>query len=206
MKRLSILVIGMMSAPALGAEQPCELHVWPAHATNSVSAGVLSNLGPVGLYADMKANRDESLRDQVALIETLGAPQQAQAIVATDLPHLLGLGSVRLVFQSANLDPRSAPKQRARMSGSTAPCYAELIVTMNEYRNSAVFGASLRTELTFKDFRNGKARIVRDSPASPLHHFPARTSKEAQLARQDVSDAFTANLRGFAESVNRSGR
>lgn len=206
MKHLLIASLLGLSAPALAADPPCELHVWPAHANSAVTSGILSNLGVVGAYADYRSNRDATLRDQAALIETLTLPQQAQAIIAVDLPHLLGMGQVRLIFQTANYDPRAAPKQRSRMSESTTPCYAELIVSQNEFRNSAVRGASLKSELTFKDFRSGRLRITTAGTASRLSHFPAHMPDEDAQAKQDISDAFVANLRAFARRVERRVR
>jgi hypothetical protein len=166
-----------------------------------VHAGLLSNLGPAGAYADYRSNRDASLRDQVALIEALDLPHQAQAVMAVDMPHLLGLGAVRLVFETSNLDLRTAPKQHARLSASTAPCYTELVISLNQYRRSAVRGASLKTELTFKDFRNGKLQIRRASQASAVHHFPASKPEQDAQAKQDVRDAFAENLRAFARGI-----
>ena len=201
----STLLLGL-SAPAFAADPTCEFHVWPAHATGAVTARALSNFGPVGAYLDYRSNRDATLHDQVTLIETLTPPQQAQAMIAVNLPHLLGMGQVRLIFESGSFDPRAAPRQRNRMTDSTAPCYAELIVSRNEYRNSAVRGASLKSEMTFKDFRRGAARIKSASEASGLSHFPARTADKESLAKQDVSDAFAANLRAFARRVARQPR
>lgn len=206
MLRLSSLVLVMMSSPALAQDIPCELHVWPARATNSVTAGVLSNFGPIGAYADLESNRDATLHDQLALIETLTPPIQAQTMVSVDLPQLLGLGQVRLIFQGGNFEPRSVPKQRSRMSQSTAPCYAELIVSLNEFRKSAVRGRSLKTQLTFKDFRGGRVRIVTANEASAVRNFPAQTPEQAAQARQGISDAFAMNVRAFARRVTRGSR
>ena len=206
MKRLLLPIAMLVASPAFAAQVPCELHVWPAQATGAVTAGVLSNFGLIGAYADHENNRDATLHDQVTLIQTLTLAQQAQAVVETDLPHLLGMGQVRLIFQTEPIDPRTAPRQGSRLSESAAPCYAELIVSLNEYRDSAVRGDSLKTTLTFKDFRAGAARITSGSEASALHHFPARKPEQEQLAKQDVSDAFAANLRAFARKVARRKR
>jgi len=206
MKPLLIL-LGLLSAsPARAAEPACEFHVWPSNSTGAVTAGVLSNFGPLGAYADLQSNRDATMHDQVTLIETLTVPRQAQAVMTADLPQLLGLGQVRLIFQRENFDPRTATRQTIRMTNSTAPCYAELIVSLNEYRNSAVRGASLKTELTFKDFRNGRPRITTASQAAALRHFPARTPEQKALAELDISDAFAANLRTFAKRVAKRRR
>lgn len=198
MKHL-LFALALPAAPAAAVEQACELRVWPAQASNAVTAGVLSNFGLLGAYADMEANRDQTLHNQAALIEALGLPQQAQAMVAMDLPRLLGMGGTRLVFETKPIESRGAPKRAERMSASTASCYAEFIVSVNEYRKSAVLGSSLKTTVTFKDYRGRKLKAATASEASPLPRFPASGPEDEPRARQAANDAFAANLRALAK-------
>jgi hypothetical protein len=181
----------------------CELHIWPARASAATTAGALSNFGPIGAYADHDANRDSNLRGQVALIEALTPSLQAQAIAAADLPKLLGLNGATLHFQSANLDPRRAPKSRERLSASTAACYVELVISVNHIRNSAVRGSSLLTSFAFRDFRSGRARIVSGDESSTVKHFPPRTREDQAEAAKGLAEAFATNVRGFAGKTGR---
>lgn len=204
---MSPLFMGIaLALPAMGSTVPsqdCELHVWPAQATGAVTAGVLSNFGMIGAYADMQANRDLTMRNQAALIESLGMTEQAQAVIAVDLPHLLGMTNTKVVFQTKPIDRKAAPKQLHRMSASTASCYAELVVSLNEYRRSAVRGSSLKTTVTFKDYRRGKLENVTLSEASPLPNFPASTVDEEPSARQAAATAFAANMQSLARRLKK---
>jgi hypothetical protein len=109
---LSLAVLAGNSDPAVSPV--CELHVWPAAATDTSSGGWLSNLGVAGALADYEHSKDDNLRDQLALIEGLSRPQQARLIADLRLPERLGMAGARVVFESAPLEPRSAAKSRTR--------------------------------------------------------------------------------------------
>ena len=208
MRGVAILTImaGLLIGGQAFAQHACALHIWPARATTATTAGVLSNLGLAGAYADYRTNRDANLHAQALLIEALTPPAQAQAMAQLDLPRLFGLDHAAIVYESGNLDRRAATKRRDRLAASPAACHAELVVTLNEFRDSAVRGVSLKSHFAFRDFRTGKLRIVTGTAASPLARFPARDASGDVAARQELAAAFAANLRDFAGQVGRRSR
>jgi hypothetical protein len=199
------LAISLSSAASAAPESKCELHVWPAQETGANNGGWMSNLGIAGAIADYEQNKDANLRDQVALIEGLTPIVQAKLLADADLPTLLGLPDAKLVFQARPLPARAIAKDKARQSRSTAACYAELIVARNFYQKSAVYGRTLASQFTFKDFRgnSAKPRMKSASARNPVSHFPPERPEDADRARQGLAEAFAANVRAFAKKVRR---
>jgi hypothetical protein len=188
---------------AAAPDPPCELHVWPSNRSAANSGGWLSNLGMAGALTDYERNKDGNLRDQLALIEALTPPVQARLLSEAGLAALLDLPDARIVFESGSLDRRSVSRMKTRLSSSAAPCYAELIVRLNFYQKSALYGRKLNSDFTFKDFRGGRseAKIVSARAGNQVPHFPPATLAETELARGELEQAFTANIREFARKV-----
>lgn len=189
----------------MAAGAACELHVWPASGTGANNGGLLSNLGIAGALADYERHKDANLRDQVALIEGLSPVVQAQLLAQAGVPDLLGMAGARLVFESGPLAVRTIGKVKTRRSDSTADCYAELIVSRNFYQRSTVYGRTLATRFTFKDFRGGRSetRPVSAQARNPVTHFPPERPEDAARAQQGLADAFDANLREFVKKVRK---
>lgn len=211
--RVLTLGLALLSAPAIAADPPqaapaCELHVWPSNSSAASNASWLSNFGIGGAIADYRRNRDGNLRDQVTLIEILTRPLQARAISEADLPSLLGMPAARLVFESASLEPGSIGAVRTRRSGSTAPCYAELIVALNMYQSSPVRGRRLTSHFSFKDFRGGKdkAKPIKGRASAAITLFPPQSPAAVDPARDEIAQAFAANVREFVQSLGRKRR
>ena len=186
----------------------CELHIWPANATGTNIGGWLSNLGPAAAAADYEQNKDANLRDQAALIEALPPRAQAEALAKADLPALLGMAGARVTFESRPLEARSIARERGRRTASKAACYAELIVRLNFYRRSAVYGRQLTSHVAFKDYRSGttEAKIVSGKETSAVPFFPPTTAADEARSREQLADAFVANVSEFARKAGKRNR
>ena len=202
-----VLAMGTAVSAATPETRPdCVLHVWPSQGSSATTSGVMSNLGLAGAYADYRSNRDSNLRDQVALIVALPPTAQAQVLARLDIARRLGMDGARLRFEGKPIDPRVEARSVTRLSSETNPCYAELVVTLNHIRQSAVRGTSLKTSFTFRDFRSKRPRIFSASGATPLRHFPPRSEAREQEARREVAEAFGANLVEFTNEMERRRR
>ena len=199
------LLFATIAATGTPAAADCELHVWPAYGTGANTGGWLSNLGPAGAAADYERNKDVNLRDQAALILALPPGAQAQALSEADLPAILGMAGAKITFESRPLDARSIGRDRRRRTASKATCYAELIVALNFYRRSAVYGRQLTSHFAFKDYRSGatEAKIVggKETHAVPLFP-PESTAMEAQ-SHEQLAAAFVANVTEFARKIGK---
>jgi len=204
MKWMLLAALSLAGSPARPAAPDCELHVWPSFATAATNGGWASNLGLAGAMADYEHNKDQNLRDQVALIEALTPVVQARLIADADLPKLLGLAGASLVLESRPLGRQPAAPPKARRSASSAPCYAELIVSLNAYRKSSLYGRLLVTSFIFRDFSGGagKVRTVTGRGSNAVPHFARLDTGDAE-AKRELGDAFAANLRTFAAKAAR---
>ncbi|HKT14526.1 MAG TPA: hypothetical protein VJR87_03885 [Allosphingosinicella sp.] len=193
-------------APARAApDAACALHVWPANNTSAISGGWLSNLGVAGAIADHDRNRDQNLRDQLALIEALTPATQARLLAAADLPAHLGMAGAEVRFESAPIETRSIGRRKERRTTSHAPCYGEFFVSLNFYQRSALHGRTLTSHFVWKDFRGGKAqtRIRKGKADHPVPHFPPWGTADEGAARNELAEAFSANVRAFVGKVGK---
>jgi len=188
-----LAALAASSAP----QEHCELHIWAAFATGSQTAGWLSNLGIAGALQDYERNKDERLRSQAALIVALPPQRQAAVINAMNVQRELGLDPARLVFERGSIDAKEAKHSRGRLASSGAACYAELIVSRNIYKASPLHGQTLSTELAFRDFRNGRTRIVSRTETVRLKETERPPDEPA------VAVAFETNVRAFVERQRR---
>lgn len=117
-----------------------------------------------------------------------------------------GNGATLQRSRSSQLASRQLLSREAetRLSGSTAECYAELIVTQNFYQKRAIYGRSLNNRFIFKDFRMGKTKadLVKGRGGNGLTHFPPKTTDESEAAEQELRTVFAANFTEFANGVS----
>jgi hypothetical protein len=182
------------------APPACELRIWPAGGTGATTSGWLSNLGIAGAAADYDRHKDSNLRDQVALIEAMPPAAQARVLVDAGLPAALGLGEALVRIESRPRAPASA-RARARGSDSQRQCYAELIVSRNVYASSPLYGRTLTSHFTWKDFRKGKPRVASVRIRGKLTRFPPKRDEDAEAAQQDVRNAFAANAQALVRKL-----
>lgn len=193
------------AAPAqdAAAEPGCELHVFPTLEGQAMTTGWLSGFGIVGAVADAAKNKDRNVSEAEYLKEALGPRLQVEALKSVDLLAALKLPPSEIIYETPIADRKITTKAATRLSSSTAPCYAELIITQNFYRKAAIYGRSLNNRFIFKDFRKGKTKtaLVKGRGGSGLSHFPPKTTDETEAAEQELRDAFSKNFLEFSKTV-----
>lgn len=195
-----------LPAPVPVATAPlpaCELHVFPTLEGQALTTSLLSGFGVVGAIADAAAHKNRNVNDAAYLKEALGPQMQVDAIRALDVVQALKLPPSQVFFDTPIADRKITTKAATRLTSSTAPCYAELIVTQNLYQKKAIYGRSLNNRFVFKDFRGGRreATLVKGRGGNGLSQFPPKTEAEADAAEQDLRTAFAANFTEFAKTV-----
>jgi hypothetical protein len=204
---LAATAVAVSSMPAhaqdAAAGAQCELHVFPTVEGQAMTTGWLSGLGVIGAVAEASANKDRNISEAEYLKEALGPGFQVEALKSIDLVTELGLPASQIIYETPIADRKITTAAKTRLSSSTAPCYAELIVTQNFYQKKAIYGRSLNNRFIFKDFREGKAeaKLVKGRGGNGLEHFPPKTTDETEAAEQDLRQAFTKNFLEFAASL-----
>jgi hypothetical protein len=193
----------LAAAPVAAPAPTCELHVFPTIEGKAMTTTMLSGFGIIGAIADAAANKDRNISEAEYLKEALGPRLQIEALKSVDLIGNLKLQPSQIIFETPIADRNITTKVQARLSSSTAPCYAELIVTQNFYTKKAIYGRSLNNRFIFKDFRGGKttADLVKGRGGNGLSHFPPKTTDETEVAEQDLREAFAKNFVEFAKGV-----
>ncbi|HEX6375313.1 MAG TPA: hypothetical protein VFZ91_06295 [Allosphingosinicella sp.] len=190
-------------AAAPEAGPACELHVFPSENFLVQKTGWLAGFGVVGAVADAALNADAKLTIEERMRQYLDAEGQAAAIGGLDLAALLRKPGLRVVAEA----PLSRPQVKAlkatsgRLSRSTAPCYAELVVGKIFYHKGAMFSANITTKFHYRDFAGGAARTLSGKSKKSLHGFPPKGPDGVAEARAALRDAFARN---FDEYVRKS--
>lgn len=207
---LSTMIFAASPAAAQEAAAPaCELHVFPTLEGQAQTTGWLSGFGIIGAVADAAKNKDRNVSEAEYLKEALGPRLQVQALKSIDVVGALHLpASTTVTFETPIADRKISTKATTRLTSSTAPCYAELLVTQNFYTKRAIYGRSLNNRFIFKDFRVGKTntKMIKGRGGNGLSHFPPKTTDETEAAEQDLRDAFTKNFVEFAKTIAPSSR
>lgn len=177
-------------------DQPCELHVWPAAELKSTSQGWIWNHTVNQAFDPSKGGVDRP--------RVLAAARQIDLLGKLDLPDLFKLGEVSTLVHAEAL-PRTATSNKHRLSNSTSPCYAELVVSQNFYDAAPLAPRALRTLFVLRKF--GDAPEAQTSFSTwadtSLEVFPARTAELAEAADREISAAFSTNVRIFAGYLSR---
>jgi hypothetical protein len=191
-------------ATAATADGMCELHVFPTLEGQAQTTSLLSGFGVIGAVADAASNKDRNISEAEYLKEALGPKFQVEALSAIDLVGELKLpAGTKVVFETPIADRDITTKAKTRLTSSTAPCYAELLVTQNLYQKKAIYGRSLNNRFIFKDFRTGKSetKLVKGRGGNGLSHFPPKTTDETEAAEADLREAFTKNFLEYSAKI-----
>ena len=204
----AIAMLAVVSSPVMAqdAAPECELRVFPTLEGQAMTTTLLSGFGVVGAVADAASNRDRNISEAEYLKEALGPRLQIEALKSIDLISELKLQPSQIIFETPIEDRKITTKEKKRLTSSTAPCYAELIITQNFYTKKAIYGRSLNNRFIFKDFRGGKseAKLVKGRGGNGLSHFPPKTTDETEVAEQELRDVFAKNFIEYAKGVNTS--
>ncbi len=186
------------AAPDVG----CELHVWPAKGLGAVQ----------WTFAGEKA--DERARVKEAHLASIGGrdsgvlPPTAQlaSLSSIGLDRLLGLNGYRTVIHEEPLDSRTLRTVRGRFAPSATACYAELVVSDNQYASDWVTGRNLLSLIRFRTFGPAAEPIRRYSTwvKHPLVRFSLSVGEPDEAAQKDLRDTFETNLASFAELLAKS--
>jgi hypothetical protein len=203
MRRYLIVVAALATtalsqAPAQSAAQPatdgaatCELHFWPSsHALTSTYSGVGGALG-----AMLAGPRPQS---ESALIGDLPPEAQVEALRHIDLSAMLGMPNVRLIPELAPLAARPS-RPSPRLTSSTAPCYAELVVDFIGYSSHITAGRKFGARYWLRRYSDpsGLARVQNGGKNVSLHAYPARRPEDQPAALAELSGAFGRATEGF---------
>jgi hypothetical protein len=200
------LAAGLCVAQTASAQDApgCELHVFPTLEGQAQTTGWLSGFGAIGAIADAAKNKDRNVSEAEYLKEALGPRLQVQALKSIDMVAALRLpASTTITFETPIADRKISTKATTRLTSSTAPCYAELLITQNFYVKRAIYGRSLNNRFIYKDFRGGKTntKMIKGRGGNGLSHFPPKTTDETEAAEQDLRDAFTKNFIEFSKTI-----
>lgn len=204
----ALLGVGM-SCPAgaqaiVGPMQNCELHVFPTLEGQAQTTGWLAGFGVVGAIVDAESHKDGNISNAEYLKSSLGPENQVIALKSVDLPAALRLpAGTQVIYETPVADRAITTKARTRLTSSTAPCYAELLVTQNFYIKRAIYGRSLNNRFIFKDFRGGGnvANLVKGRGGNKLSQFPPESVAERPAADADLRGAFTKNFLEYSRSM-----
>jgi hypothetical protein len=199
----SLCVAQTASAQDAAAQPSCELHIFPTLEGQAQTTGWLSGFGIIGAVADAAKNKDRNVSEAEYLKEALGPRLQIQALRSVDVVAALKLPPSQIIYEAPIADRKISTKATTRLSSSTAPCYAELLITQNFYTKRAIYGRSLNNRFIFKDFRGGRTstKMVKGRGGNGLSHFPPKTTDETEAAEQDLREAFSKNFLEFSARV-----
>lgn len=176
------------TAPAGGQ---CELHVWPAERFQAMTTGWLGG----GLFdAALHADGDKARRSHLA--SALDSEGQVAALQQLDLVKLLQLPPAQVVVHNEPLDRKTLSKINTRRAESASPCYSELFVTDVLYTKAAMWGRSLRTGFTLRQFGPNPATPLIKSTVggNGLKIFPAKEGQDTTAADAELVSVFQKNF------------
>ena len=192
-----------MASPAIAQAPTCELHVFPTLEGQAQTTGWLAGFGVVGAIADAAEHKDGNISNAEYLKTSLGPENQVIALKTIDVPAALKLpAGTQLIYETPIADRGITTKAKTRLTNSTAPCYAELLITQNFYIKRAIYGRSLNNRFIFKDFRGGKtaADLVKGRGGNKLSQFPPESVAERPAADADLRSAFSKNFLEYSRS------
>lgn len=201
-------------APA-PADAGCELHVWPTENYIGINTGLLSGFGLVGAVADLRAHEGRVQTVKDLMREFLGPDVQMEELNKIGIADALKLKGYRIVVEEPtpfNEDLKNNPalkaktkamnariKAKQRLSGSTNPCYAELIGTMIFYHKAMMYGSNLFGGWIYREFGKGPlaTRTVTGAVKNPLEDFPPKTADKVEPAKIELRDAYAKDFKEY---------
>jgi hypothetical protein len=177
--------------PPAGDAAPCELHFWPS------TAAVTSTYSEVGGLVGALLAGPRPLTGP-ALLGDLPPEAQVEALRQIDLGGLLGMPNLRLIAEQAGAAVR--PNRRGpRLTGSTAPCYAELVVDYLGYSRHITAGRRFGARYWLRRYLDGSglARVQNGGKDVQLRLYPARRPEDHAPALVELRDAFGRATEGF---------
>ena len=189
----------------------CELHVFPTENYIGFNSGLLSGFGALGAVADMASHKGRVATVKDLMKEYLGPEIQLAELEKADYLSRLGVKGYRVIVEpptpsadSVKADPALKAKVKAfnadlkagkRITTSTNPCYAELLLFSVLYHKAMMYGSNLFVGTQFRDFSKGGQPIVSTGAVkNPLEAFPPKTPDMVEAAKAELRDAFAKDF------------
>lgn len=204
-------------APSAEAESAkCELHVFPTENYIGINMGLLSGFGVVGALADMEAHKGRVVTVKDLMAGYLGPDIQMEELNKIGLHKTLGLDeSYRVIVEKATPSADEAKNDPAlkaaakamnadikagkRLTGSTNPCYAELLLFNIFYHKAMMYGSNLFVGTMFRDFTGRTAPLTSAGAVkNPLEVFPPKTPDMVDAAKSELREAFAKDFTEWA--------
>jgi hypothetical protein len=190
-------LIAAVTASSAGAQvqspKVCELHFWPTEkAQTSNYSGVGGALG--------SALAGQRMTGEDALLADLPPSNQVDAIRTLDLQSLLGMpGPVRVVLATTSLTSKTATSQKARLTASNNPCYAELAVKRIGYRSHITAGRDFGAVFILRRYltATGPVKVLQGGADVSVELYPARTEEERPAANAELKSKFGEVVKKF---------
>ncbi|HEX7783902.1 MAG TPA: hypothetical protein VF509_13920 [Sphingobium sp.] len=202
-----------VSAPMTESQAQCELHVFPTENYLGFNSGLLIGFGAIGAAIDSASHKNRVMTVTDLMKGYLGPDMQIQELTKIGIAKTLKLSAdYRVIVEAptpshedAKRDPaikaqakkfNADVKAGKRLTGSTNPCYAELILTNLFYHKAMMYGSNLFVPIMFRDFGNGRTTPVTStgSVKNPLEYFPPKTPDMVALAKTELRDAFAKDF------------
>lgn len=187
------------------AKGSCELRVFPTLEAEADTQTLMVGFGAFGAIADAAATKKQDANEGTYLREALSPPKQVKVLSNLDLAATLKLPSSNVIFETPLSDAKKSLKSKQKLTGSSASCYVELVITVNAYTKSPIYGRSLKNEFIIRDFRKDstKALVYKGSGGTGLKVFPPETTYMTKEAENELQTAFAANVAEFAADIRK---
>ena len=178
----------------------CELHFWPnGKSQTNYESGVGGAVGALLIGPGQRISGSD-------LAQTLSAEAQVRSLESANLTGTAARPTV--ILESASDAAKLVKRNKARLSTSSAPCYAELLVKVIGYRSHITAGRQFGVVFIYREFGpDGPAiRTVEGYGGTiAMKAFPARDESEAEAATKEVLDAYRTSAETFfRKEVHRS--
>jgi hypothetical protein len=202
--------------PASGPVSPqgqCELHVFPTENYIGLNSGLLSGFGIVGAVVDFESHKNRVLTVKELMAGYLGPDIQMDELNKIGLVEALGLTpNYQIIVEpptpsgdEAKADPAVKAQAKAmnatikagkRLTASTNPCYAELLIFNVFYHKAMMYGSNLFVGTMFRHFASPNKPPVVSAGAvkNPLENFPPKSPEMIDAAKEELREAFAKDF------------
>lgn len=209
--RVGALCLALSAAGALAADNvvllpvdeagspACEFHIWPAERLGSVFYGWMHG-GIVDGAQTGRAGYPQIPADPL--------PRATQVKLLEDVPidSFVVQARVRRVVHGEALNSTTIRTATGRLSDSTVPCYAELIVESVKFQQDPFSGNWLNMLFRYRRFGSGPApvQLFGSFAKTKLTSFPPADEAGRAAAEAELQRAFTANVAQFSGALGAS--
>lgn len=179
--------------------------------------GLLSGFGALGVVADMEAHKGRVATVKELMAGYLGPEIQMGELHRVGLHKTLGLDeSYRVIVEQPTPSADEAKnnpglkaaakamnadiKAGKRLTSSTNPCYAELLLFNIFYHKAMMYGSNLFVGTMFRDFtgRSGAPATSAGAVKNPLEVFPPKSPDMVDAAKAELRAAFAKDFTEWA--------